>query len=98
MKIYIVGEKRTEEEYEKMESTLKEEGHEVVNIIKVLKQIPRLTQEEKEKITHALIGISDAVFVEEAWKKSTVAKEEVMYALSQNVNVTFEVRDEVPFM
>lgn len=98
MKIYIIGEKRTEEEYEKMESTLKEEGHEVVNIIKVLKQIPRITQEEKEKIMHALIGISDAVFVEAAWKKSTVAKEEVMYALSQNVNVTFEVRDELPFM
>lgn len=98
MKIYIIGEKRTEEEYEKLESTLKEEGHEVVNILKVLKQIPRLTQEEREKITHALIGISDAVFVEIGWKKSFMAKLEVMYALSQNVNVTFEVRDELPFV
>lgn len=98
MRIYIVGEKRTEEQYEKLERTLKEEGHEVVNILKVLKRIPRLTTGEREKLGHTLIGISDAVFAEHGWKKSEVAKEEVLYALSQNVNITFEVKNELPFM
>lgn len=98
MRIYIVGEKRTEEAYEELERTLKKEGHEVVNVLKVLKRIPRLTQGEREKLGHALIGISDAVFAEHGWKKSEVAKEEVLYALSQNVNITFEVKNELPFM
>lgn len=98
MRIYIIGEKRTEEQYEKLERTLKEEGHEVVNILKVLKQIPNWTYKEREKIGHALIEMSDAVFAEQGWKKSEVAKEEVLYALSQNVNITFEVKDELPFM
>lgn len=98
MKIYIIGEKRTEEEYEKLESTLKEEGHEIANILKVLKQIPRVTQEESGKIAQALIGISDAVFVKKGWKRSDMSKAEVMYAVSQDINVTFEDKEELPFM
>ena len=98
MKIYIIGEKRTEEEYEKLESTLKEEGHEIANFLKVLKQIPKVTQEESEKIAQALIGISDAVFVKKGWKRSEVSKAEVMYAVSQDINVTFEDKEELPFM
>ena len=46
MKIYIIGERRTEEEYEKMESALAEEGNEVLNIARVLKQMPELTHGE----------------------------------------------------
>ncbi len=98
MKIYIIGEKRTVEEYGKLERSLKKEGHEVVNILKVLKQIPKLTRGEQEQITQALIAGSDAVFVEKGWKRSYTAKEEVLYAISQDINVTFEVRDELPFM
>ena len=98
MKIYIIGERRTEEEYEKMESALAEEGNEVLNIARVLKQMPELTRGEREKIAHAMIGIADAVFVGASWKESTEAKDEVLYAISQNINVVFEEKDELPFM
>lgn len=98
MKIYIIGEKRTEEEYKKLENTLKKEGHEIINILKVLKPLPKVTREEKEKIAQILIGGSDAVFVKKGWKRSYMSKEEVMYAVSQDVNVTFEDKDELPFM
>lgn len=98
MKIYIIGEKRTEEEYEKLENTLKKEGHEIINILKVLKQLPKMEKEEKEKLEQILISGSDAVFVKKGWKRSDMSKAEVMYAVSQDINVTFEDKEELPFM
>lgn len=96
MKIYIIGEKRTEEEYEKLESILKKEGHEIINILNVLKQLPKMIK--GEKIAKILVEESDAVFVKKGWKRSDMSKAEVMYAVSQDINVTFEDKEELPFM
>lgn len=98
MKFYIVGPKKKEEEYEKLEKALIKEGHEVLNILRVKKQLPHLSTEESSKMQHALMAVSDGVFAAADWKKNDVSHDEVMYALDHNINVLFEVREELPFM
>lgn len=97
MRIYIVGEKRDEKEYERVEKILREEGHEVFNYIKVLKALPPMLNEDVVKLKHAMILISEAVFVVGNWKNRYTAEEEIYYAIKNNRNVIFDQQNEIPF-
>lgn len=101
MKIYISGKRNEHERYEEAEERLKKEGHEVINYIKISRQLPGMTRSEHETMEHMLIQLCDAVFVLKEWKDSEPARAEVFYALENAVNIIFEQIEkveELPFI
>lgn len=101
MKIYISGKRNEKERYKEAEEKLKKEGHEVINYLEVSKQLPGMTRNEHEAMEHMLIKLCDAVFVLNGWNTSITAKNEVLYALDNSINITFqqvEKVEELPFV
>lgn len=100
MKIYISGKRNEQERYNEAAEMLEKEGHEVINYIKIKKQLPGMSRREHETMEHMLITMSDAIFVLNGWKESEAAKAEVFFALENSVNIMFEqseVVEELPF-
>lgn len=88
MRVYIsgaiTGTDDYEERFEKAEQELLKRGFEVINPVKVNKNLPKTaTHSEYMHISYALMDLCDAVYSMPGWKKSTGACMEFGYGVAK---------------
>lgn len=84
MYIYLCGKLEspdTYEVFEKAESWLKLQGHEVVNPAKWHDVLPKkMTDNQRIECYHTFIRICDTIFLVDGWQNDKFAREELEYA------------------
>ena len=89
MKIYISGPEKYQGEYNDVERALQNEGHEVINRIKVLNQIS-LPERDKQEMTKCLVSMCDTIFLLTGWQQDPVSNLEFDKAVEERLCITFE--------
>lgn len=78
MKVYILGNKANEENFDEAEQFLQQEGHIPVNPIKIAYALPEeINNSELTVILFEVIRVCDAVYPLEGWEKDLFARLEM---------------------
>ena len=87
----ITGIKGYMERFRKAEEVLKECGAEVVNPAKVIAEMPEgLTHGECMKLSLAMLGTCNGIFMLEDWQESTGCNIEFEFAYEHKMTIFFE--------
>lgn len=81
MRVYICGNKDDRKRFKQAEILLSEQGHAVVNPIRVIYALPKdLNNSDFTIIAFELIRICDALYLMEGWENDITARLEVAHA------------------
>lgn len=82
MKVYIIGDREKEEEFEEAEQFLRKCGHAPVNPLKVIQALPEeMNNSDFTLIAFELIRVCDAVYLLSGWSENLFARMERTQAI-----------------
>lgn len=82
MKVYIIGDREKEEEFEEAEQFLRKRGHAPVNPLKIIQALPEeINNSDFTLIAFELIRVCDAVYLLSGWSGDLFARMERTQAI-----------------
>lgn len=93
-RIYISGPmtgiKDYKSNFQKAETKLKKQGHEVINPAYIDYVLPNASYEDYMNVDMFLLGMCDTIYMLKGWEKSCGANRELGYAMAKDYNVLHE--------
>lgn len=74
MRIYLLGSHKNVKEFYELETILTEDGHSVINPLKVIDALPPIQQGFWIPVAQELIRISDVVYLIDGYEKDLIAR------------------------